>query len=251
MKVKLFGSPSPGLPLLGALTLAAALAGCGGGGTSNPATVAHVRGFNAVPDGTTALISVNNSTLPGSVTGSNGTVTNGLGFLQASPYSAEAVSTGNFLFTLTSSAAATFPAVTQALTQGTYYSAFVVGRAGITASSDARYPRLLVVTDDRTLPPTGDARLRIVQAAPDAGNVDVLINGAVAASSIAYQSVGNYLNETAGDLTVQVNKAGTNTVLVPATTITLSSGQLYTLLADEPYLTPSPAYSVQLQTDGP
>lgn len=250
MKSKQWGGASRRFFLLGVMALATALTGCGGSsGGGNSQSVSHVRGYNAVPDSTTAIIKVGSNTLPGSVTSSNGTVTTGQGFLQASSYTSQPISTASVTFTLTSNSAVSYPAVSQALAGGTYYSAFVFGRAGITSAADPRYPQIQVSVDDRTAPPVGDARLRLVHAAPDAGNVDVVLDGQTVASNIAYKSVGDYLNVVAGDRTIQINKAGTSTALVPATTVTVSAGQLYSILVVEPFLIPSPTFSLQPQSD--
>ena len=46
-------------------------------------------------------------------------------------------------------------------------------------------------------------------------------------------------------MTIQVNQSGTGTVLVPAQTITLNAGQVYTLFVIEPVVSATPGYSVQ------
>lgn len=231
-----------GLPIL-----AAALAGCGGGGAGSSNSVS-VRDFNAIPDSGAATVVVGGDTLPGSTLSVNGNVISGQSFLTASSYTDVAAGARQTTFALSSFPGTTYPSASQTLTAGTFYSEMLFGRADV-AASDARSPAVVTVADDRTAPPSGDARLRIVQAAPDIGSVDVLVDGQVTAGAVAYQNVGSYLNVTAGNHTVQVNKAGTSAVLVPAQTVSLTSGQLYSLFAVEPTLTPTPAYALQLQSD--
>ena len=173
------------------------------------------------------------------------------------------------------------------LNTGSYYTGYVIGRSDVEGKQDQRFLQT-VVTGDRaaaaaytgsvpyTPPPSGQANLRILNAAPDAGftapntagAVDVLINGKVAYAGVAYppllKSVGTvnaasvayapaavpvtpYQAVPSGTLSVQVNVAGTSTVIVPPTTISASSGSVYTLVVTETDITP--AYGVTLVSD--
>ncbi len=111
-------------------------------------------------------------------------------------------------------------------------------------------------------PPSGQANIRILNAAPDAGPVDILIAGKPAFTSVAYPAlplglstqqvpavdpVTAYLALPSGTLSVQVNAAGTSTVLVPPTSISVGSGQSYTLLVTE--TAAAPTYSLATETD--
>lgn len=241
-------SRSTRLLLMGLPLLAVSLAGCGGGSSQNSSNSAEVRDFNAIPDSGVASVTVGGSLLPGSTLNVNGSVVSGQSFLSASSYTYITAAALSASFTLSAFSSTTYPSSAQTLTTGTYYTEILFGRGDV-ATTDPRYPTLRVVADDRTSPASGDARLRIVQAAPDLGNVDVLVGGQVVASNVGYQSIGSYLNVTAGNQTVQVNRAGTSTVLVAAQTVTLSTGQLYSLFVVEPTLTPSPGYNIQLQSD--
>ena len=82
-------------------------------------------------------------------------------------------------------------------------------------------------------------------AAPDSGPVDVLVNGAVVAGSAAYKSVSGLFSEPSGNVTLQVNQSGTGTVLVPAQTLSLSAGQVYTVFVVEPNVSATPGYGIQ------
>lgn len=216
--------------------LVAALAGCGGGsGSGSPV---YMRAINACPNGGQMTLQVNGSATNGSQ-----------GFFLASPYLYVGDGSTNVSFALSANSGTSYQTINQSLTDGGYYSSIVFGRADVTSTSDPRYPKVQLATDDRTVPPTGDARLRIVHAAPDASNVDVLIDGQVVASNVAYGKIGSYLNVTAGNRTVQINQAGTSTALVTAQQVTLTAGQIYSLFAVEPTVTPSPVYGIQLLSD--
>lgn len=97
---------------------------------------------------------------------------------------------------------------------------------------------------------------------PDAGPVDVLIGGKVVFPSVVYpaipagvanQSVAAvtpvtpYTAQPSGTLSVQVNAAGTSTVLVPATNVSVGSGGVYTVIVTEPTVTPT--YGLSTESD--
>ncbi len=250
--------------LLGAgVTLAALLgAGCGSSG-SDP--TARIRGVDLSPNAGTAGVLANSYAMGGD-----------LNFGQGSPYiyAGQGVSTFGF----TSSAAApsgvtiTYPvAPALRLNNNSFYTAYLIGLAAVPDVSLGKpSPRLLqtVVTGDKGAaagytaaapysdPPSGQANLRILNGAPDAGPVDVLINGKPAFTNVVYPAfptraaatdttapavnpVTLYQAVPSGTLSVQVNATGTSTALVPATNISLSGGKAYTLVVTEPTTTPT------------
>ncbi len=220
---------------------AAALTGCGGGGGGSSSGLAHFRAVDAVPNGGQATVLFNGSSYTGTQ-----------GFSLNSVYLNLDSGSDTLSFTLTSPSTLTYSTVNQSLSSGSYYSAVAVGRTDV-APTDARYPRLVVLTDDPTTPPVGDTRLRVVQSAPDAGSVDLLIDGQVAASGVSYGAAGGYVNVAGGSHTVQINQAGTSTVLAPAQTVSPAAGTIYSIYILEEFeagVTPlTPTYSFELLGD--
>jgi hypothetical protein len=223
------------LPLVAVSAAAVLLSGCGG--SSSDDTV-RVRSVNAIPNGGAVTIDINGSAYAGNQD-----------FFQSSSYLY--VGSGNASFTLALSAlpGTAFPATAQAIVNNDYYTAIALGRSDVTSAADPRYPKVEVIADDRTAPPAGDARIRVIQAAPDAPNIDVLIDGQVVASNIPYQTAGAYFNVASGSHSIQVNQAGTGTPIVSAKTQMLSAGQLYSLFTVESTITPSVTYAEQLLDD--
>lgn len=264
--------PTPTAALLATgMTLAALLsAGCGSSG-SDP--TARLRGVDLSPNAGTAGVLSNSYALGGDLT-----------FGQGSPYlyAGQGVSTFGF----TTSAATpvgvtiTYPsAPTLQLNNRSFYTAYLIGLAAVPDISVAKPdPRLLqtVVTGDKGAaagytaaapysdPPSGQANLRILNGAPDAGTVDVLINGKPAFTNVAYPAfptrvaatdttapaanpVTLYQAVPSGTLSVQVNGAGKSTVLVPATSVSVSGGRAYTLVVTEP--TAAPTYGLYTASD--
>jgi len=263
---------TPLVSLLGVgMTLAALLsAGCGST-SSDPS--ARVRGLDLSPTAGTAGVLANSYAMGGD-----------LNFGQGSPYiyAGQGVSTFGF----TTSAAtplgvtATYPpSSTLPLNNNSFYTAYLIG---LTALPDVSLgkpdPRLLqtVVTGDRGAaagytaaapysdPPSGQANVRILNGAPDAGTVDVLINGKPVFTGVTYPAFPTRVASTdttapavtpvtlyqavpSGTLSVQVNATGTSTVLVPATNVSVSGGKAYTLVVTEP--TTAPTYGLYTASD--
>jgi hypothetical protein len=81
---------------------------------------------------------------------------------------------------------------------------------------------------------SGDARLRVLHASPDAPAVDVYLDGSEAVGDLAFGSVTDYVPVPAGAHAVQVfpssaNGSGTPVIDVP--TLTLDAGKDYTVAA--------------------
>ena len=254
--------------------LAALSAGCGS--SSNSAT-AHVRVRAFSPNAGTAGVLVGGEAGQGAVGGD-------LNFGEGSAYQYIGEGVAYFYFSTTASVPAnitTPPRQTLQLNNGSYYSAYLIGRSDVLGVADPRFLQT-VVTGDRGAagnyssgtpysdPPSGQANVRVLNAAPDAGftaprtagAVDVLVNGRVAFAGVAYPKLPTGTNSVTaappatayqalpgGTLSVQVNVAGTSTVLVPATSISVSGGQAYTLVVTEPTITPT--YGLLTQSDQP
>jgi len=264
--------------LIGAVALLAALA-AGGCGSSGRDVTARVRGVDfSVNGGTTGALVGNGTAVGGDLT-----------FGQSSPYLfigqgvaifAASTNAPTKPFIIGGAGTTPFPAgQTFQLNNGAYYSAYVIGRTDVIPLSalkpDPRFLQCVAAGDKGAAaayqtttavptpavyaePPSGDANIRILNAAPDAGPVDVLIGGKTVFTNAAYPLLQSgtgsvaavnpttiYLPVPAGALSVQINAAGTATALVPATTVSVSAGQSYTLVATEPTVAPSFGLSVQ------
>ncbi len=76
------------------------------------------------------------------------------------------------------------------------------------------------------------ARIRVVHASPDAPNVDVWVNGAVAVSNLAFNDATDYIALPAGDYDIAVTPTGgTAADAVIEATLTLAAGKDYTVAA--------------------
>ena len=269
------GVAAPVLLGLGGL-LGALSAGCG---SSSSSSTAHIRGADFSVNGGTTGVLVNSTAVGGD-----------LKFGQTSLFNYVGQGVSAFSFT-TSASAATIsvggtattvipPSSKLQLNNDDYYTAYLIGRVDVTPLTSARAdPRFLqtVVAGDKGAaanyqtgaagavyadPPSGQANIRILNAAPDAGPVDVLIAGKPAFTGVTYpvlplglstdqvaavDPVTAYSPLPSGTISVQVNAAGTSTVLVPPTSISVGSGQSYTLLVTEPTVTPT--YSLATETD--
>jgi hypothetical protein len=123
---------------------------------------------------------------------------------------------------------------TPSISSGDYYTAVLFGKY------DGTSPSLQILQDDRTLPNTGNTRLRVIHAASDLAGVDIYRSGTDVTSDSTYENTGAVYNEfTAGTYTFYAYPTGTQTGNVLSTsgsnnnTFTLNSGQLYTLFITE------------------
>lgn len=275
-----WGRTAPILLGLGGV-LAALSTGCGSSSTS---ATARVRGADFAVNGGTTGVLVNSTAVGGDLT-----------FAQTSPYNYVGEGVSAFSFTTTAASATVTvggtatstvipPNAKLQLNNGSYYTAYLIGRADVkpltTTKPDPRFLQTVVAgdkgaaanyipsTSGQTVvpyadPPSGQVNLRILNAAPDAGPVDVLIGGKVAYSAVTYpvlltglpgsgvaaiNPVTPYAAQPSGPLSVQVNAAGTSTVLVPPTNVSVSGGGVYTLVVTEPDITPN--YGLTTESDG-
>ncbi|MBS1850619.1 MAG: DUF4397 domain-containing protein [Acidobacteria bacterium] len=97
----------------------------------------------------------------------------------------------------------------------------------------------LLLNDNNSAPAAGQVKLRVVHAAPGAGNVDVyavppgtdITTVDPTLSNFAFKAVSDYLSVPAGSYEVFVTPTGTKTVAIDSGTITLSAGQVRTAVA--------------------
>jgi len=96
----------------------------------------------------------------------------------------------------------------------------------------------LVFLDDFTSPASAQAKLRFINAAPGASSVDIYVGapglgtaGAPAVTNLAYQGAAGYLSVPAGSYQAYITLAGSKTVAIDTGVLTLSSGQVRTVVA--------------------
>lgn len=90
----------------------------------------------------------------------------------------------------------------------------------------------VVLTDNNTAPPAGQAKVRFVHASPDAPAVDIAVQGgAVLFRNVSFRGVGEYANVPAGAYTLEARPAGQTTAVLTVPNVTLSAGQIVTLFA--------------------
>lgn len=93
--------------------------------------------------------------------------------------------------------------------------------------------------DNPTAPNTPAARVNVVHASPDAPAVDLLVDGAVKGSGLAFPNNTGYLDVPAGARNVKVNVSGTSTTVINAD-LTLTSGASYSVFAIDSVATIAP-----------
>jgi hypothetical protein len=95
---------------------------------------------------------------------------------------------------------------------------------------------LLIYQDTVSSPPVNQIGLRVVNAAPSAGNVDVYVTGAdtslttPTAVNIPFEGSSVYVNVPAGAVHVRITTAGTKTVLLDVDASQLTVGLVRTVL---------------------
>lgn len=81
-------------------------------------------------------------------------------------------------------------------------------------------------------PATSTARVMAVHASPDAPAVDLLVDGAVAGTGLAFPANTAYLSVPAGTRNVKVNVSGTSTTVIDAS-LPVTGGASYTVFATD------------------
>ena len=93
--------------------------------------------------------------------------------------------------------------------------------------------------DNNPLAPVAPARVMAVHASPDAPAVDLIVDGAVAGTGLAFPNNTTYLEVAAGTRNVKVNVAGTSTTVINAS-LPVTSGSSYTVFASDVVASISP-----------
>jgi len=139
------------------------------------------------------------------VTGADGTETRvleGLGYGEVSDYAALPAGSYTFLLRPMGAPADSTPAVTA--------SADLAAGAGYTFAAMGPHAELqkALLDDDLAPPPSGQAKVRLIQASSTAGEVDVTtVDGPALAEDRAFATVTGYANIEAGEWTVEVSAA--------------------------------------------
>ena len=107
--------------------------------------------------------------------------------------------------------------------------AYTVAAVGLVADGSLAAQ---VYQDDLRSPSTGDAKVRVVHASPDAGPVDVIPRGGQAlVSGLTFPQASPYAEVPAGSYTLDVNAAGTNKTALTVPDAKLTSGGVYSAFA--------------------
>jgi len=203
--------------LLAALVAFGLLAGCGGG---TDRTKAHVRLVNASAG--YARLDVNQAGTPRQTA---------LGYGQTAAYADFDRGSDTDLTVLATAAPTAMVTLRPALAKDQYYTLLAYGGAGALAT--------LMLDDNVGTPASGQTLLRVVNAAPDAGALDVYITAASDAlaaavpvqAGAAYGVLGSYATLASGSWRLRVAAAGSKTDLrLDVADFTLGSQQLVTLV---------------------
>jgi hypothetical protein len=121
--------------------------------------------------------------------------------------------------------AAALASNTEGLSDGEYYTVFAIPGDGETAS-------LRVVADTHTLPSAGKARVRVVQASSDAGEVDVYAVGRtqVLFDSVDFQSVTDYAEFDPVTGALELRPDAESNVMLTVPHVRLETGKTYTIM---------------------
>lgn len=91
--------------------------------------------------------------------------------------------------------------------------------------------KVVLLTDDRTPPASGKARVRLVHGAPDAPAVDIAINSRVAVSNLRFGTAsGAYVELPAATHQIKVSSLGSKSTLLGPLPLTVRAGKIYTLV---------------------
>ncbi len=105
----------------------------------------------------------------------------------------------------------------------------------IFASDSASHMKLSMAEDKTTTPPSDSIRVRFLNFSSDAPSADLLKDGEVLIADRGYNGIatqpsqGDFITLKSGTFNFTVQKTGAADVLVPATSLTLNGGKIYTL----------------------
>ena len=95
-------------------------------------------------------------------------------------------------------------------------------------------PQSLVLLDDNSAPPSGDAKLRLINVAPSLGPTDVYVVApgtdintvSPTITNLAFGAASSYQNLTAGNYEIIYAFAGQKSIAIDSGSLSLSSGQI-------------------------
>lgn len=122
--------------------------------------------------------------------------------------------------------------------------AFVSCLLVATVASASPAPLSAILSVDNSSANTGDPRVRVVHASPDAPAVDVLVNDAVAFAAIPFQDITAYAALPAGTYNVKVVPAGATGPVVIEADLDLMAGTDYTVIATDVLASITPVVAV-------
>jgi hypothetical protein len=112
------------------------------------------------------------------------------------------------------------------LKSGAKYTLYLIGNVANNTQTT------FFTVDTGVTPPAGTGGLRLVNVSPPAtGGLDVYANGTKAFSTVVYKQASGYINLPAGNYDMQIDAAGTTTILKELNPVTIQNGRLYTLYA--------------------
>jgi hypothetical protein len=152
-------------------------------------------------------------------------VTN-LAYPNATPYVALPAGGACVAVAPTGTTTPVIPAASLNLTSASKQTVIVLGQAtGTPALSVGVFP-------DETTPPAADkAKVRVIHASPDTGPIDVLAADQVLISNVAFATASQFVEVAAGTISIKVNQTGTTTTLLGPIDLTVSGGQIITVIA--------------------
>ncbi len=90
----------------------------------------------------------------------------------------------------------------------------------------------VVLEDNLTTPASGKAHVRFIHLSPNAPAVDITTNtGAVVFGNYVFKQASAFTPLDAGTYDLQVRLAGTSTVVLDLSGISLTAGKIYTVFA--------------------
>lgn len=199
--------PSGGGKLVNAVLL---VQGNGGSGTLLTNPLGRMKSVNAIPDGGTLNFKADGATVLSNVP-----------FAGSSSYVTTASGARNLTIEASNVPGSTIAGKSQTIDPARDYTVLAYG-----ALASAQ---LNVLVDDNTLPNTGFAKLRFVNALSGQGSVDALVNFASQASSIALGTASGYVQVTPDtNYTITFATEGGVNVIATISAAELDAGGVYT-----------------------
>jgi hypothetical protein len=215
-KLTLVAMPAGGGKLVNAMLLN------GSSGAFLPNSFARLKAVNSIGDSSGLTFKADGTVLLSNVP-----------YTGASSYVTTSAGTRNLQLEASNAPGATIASQSQAIGPARDYT---IAAAGTISS-----PQLVLLTDDNSAPSAGAARMRFANMSADAASVDVLVNFAAQASSIAARTASGYISLVAGTTstyTVTFATPGGVSVITSIDTGALDVGAVYTVYLFGPSSSP-------------